>query len=131
MSVVGAGSNSKIYVNGVDVTNSNQLQDGKSYGRGSMGTYWQINGYYNSSFTDFNGYVGQLNILNKAITLGEHQSLWNNGCPKLVRDIIPSGDISANIIEDNYYWNGSNIVAPYSMESTNMEETDITTVTPC
>ena len=131
LSVVGAGSNSKIYVNGVDVTSSNQLKDGKSYGRGSMGTYWQINGFNNTFLNNFNGYLGQLNILNKAISLAEHQSLWNSGCPKLVGDVIPLGDIAANIIEDNYSWNGSNIVAPYSMSSTNMEETDITTVTPC
>ena len=125
------GDNSKIFLNGVDVTNATNIQSTDNYGSGTKGTYWEINSLNNGTVGNYNGNLGQLGILNFAASLAQHQNHYNSGCPKLIGNCYTPSQISANIIQDNFTWNGSEIVAAYSMTSVNMEESDITTTTPC
>lgn len=115
----------QIYVNSVDQTATNQITSAV-YGSGAYGN-WRI-GEGRGQFHD--GNIGQIALIKRNLTPTEITNLYNGGCPRLVGDIISAADIEFKL-EDNYSWNGSNIVGTDSMTSVNMVEADITTTTPC
>lgn len=116
----------EFWFNGTDETTTNQIIAG-TYGAGTMGTDWKI-GEGNGVFLD--GNVLQLALIKRVVTPAEIALLYNLGCPALIGDVIGAGDIEF-LLEDNYSWSGSSIDGTNSMTSTNMEEADITTDTPC
>jgi hypothetical protein len=114
----------EFWVNGVDETTTNQIT-ADTYGQGTT-TNWRIG--LGTVYLD--GNILQLALIDRLTTPTEIANIYNSGCPNKISSVITNGDVKY-LLEDNYSWNGSAIVGNNSITSVNMEESDITTQTPC
>lgn len=137
VSFVVNGTASKIYINKVDETALNQIDNTSAYGQGVLGTNWIV-GHYDgetpSAVDYFDGKIATWAIIDYAITAGEHDSLTGaivNGQiqPVKVASVISPTNI-ASVIEDNYLWDGNNIAGIDSWLSENMTVANIIVDSP-
>ena len=137
VSMVVDGTDSKVYINKVDETLSNEIDNTSNYGLGTLGNDWtlgQFNSLTPSSVDSFEGKIATWSLIDYAITKAEHDSLTgtitnNQIHPVKVGTVINPSNI-VSLVEDNYSWNGSNIVGVDSWTSVNMVEDDISVDSP-
>lgn len=122
------GSNSYIAVDGNIISTSTTISSLVDYGTGSFGDNYQVNGY-NLSNSNFVGKIYSLSVLDYAITLVEHQTLYNSGNFRRPSEIFNYLNL-VFLIHDNYAWSSLNSRIDFETSlnafySVNMEEGDV------
>lgn len=106
VTVVVNGSNSKIFINGIDETTSTTLNDADDVGDGSLGTNWEIGSY--AGLANYEGKIGQLAIIDEVMDISQHQTLYNSGVPLLIKGSNIVNDTKVvSWMGDNETWNGT------------------------